>query len=56
MHFLKDINGDHPSSWRNLLHDQQIEIDLHDRGLAYLPGVDDIICDHIGAAFKSMAS
>ena len=56
MHFLKDINGDHPSSWRNLLRAQQIEIDLHDRGLAYLPGVDEIFCDHITAAFNSMAA
>ena len=55
MHFLKDIDGDHESSWRNLLKEQQIEIDLHDRGLAYLPGVDEIFSDHIEAALSSMA-
>jgi sirohydrochlorin cobaltochelatase len=54
MHFRKDINGDHESSWRNLLMERQIEIDLHDQGLAYLPGVDDIFCDHITAAFGSL--
>ena len=56
MHFLKDINGDHQSSWRNLLNEQHIEIDLHERGLAYLNGVDEIFCDHIDAAFNSMAT
>ncbi|MBT8345937.1 MAG: sirohydrochlorin cobaltochelatase [Desulfofustis sp.] len=56
MHFLKDINGDHQSSWRNLLKEQQIEIDLHDRGLAYLDGVDEIFCDHIDAAFNSITT
>ncbi|MGI9538404.1 MAG: sirohydrochlorin cobaltochelatase, partial [Desulfocapsaceae bacterium] len=54
MHFFKDIDGDHPSSWRNLLKAHQIEIDLHDRGLAHLPGVDEIFCDHIQSAFDSM--
>ena len=56
MHFLKDINGDHRSSWRHLLKAQGIEMDLHDRGLAYLPGVDEIFCDHIDAAFNSIAA
>jgi sirohydrochlorin cobaltochelatase len=56
MHFLKDINGDHQSSWRNLLKAKQIEIDLHERGLAYLDGVDEIFCDHIDAAFGSMTT
>jgi sirohydrochlorin cobaltochelatase len=56
MHVLKDINGDHQSSWRNLLKVKQIEIDLHDRGLAYLDGVDEIFCDHIDAAFGSMTT
>ena len=56
MHFFKDINGEHESSWRNLLHEQEIEIDLHDRGLAYLPGIDQLFCDHIDAAFASLAA
>ena len=55
MHFLKDINGDHESSWKNMLKEQQIEIELHDRGLAYLPGVGDIFSDHIETAFNSLA-
>ena len=55
MHFLKDINGEHESSWRNLLTEQQIGIDLHDRGLAYLSGVDEIFGDHIETAFNSLA-
>ena len=54
MHFLKDINGDHHSSWRNMLQAQGIEMDLHDQGLAYLPGVDEIFCEHIIAAFSSI--
>ena len=56
MHVLKDINGSHHSSWRSLLKNQRIEMDLHDRGLAYLDGVDQIFCDHIEAALDSMTA
>lgn len=56
MHFFRDIDGNHHSSWRNLLKAQQIEIDLHDRGLAYLSGIDEIFCDHIQSAFDSIAA
>jgi len=56
MHFFRDIDGDHQSSWRNLLKARQIEIDLHGRGLAYLSGIDEIFCDHIQSAFDSVAA
>jgi sirohydrochlorin cobaltochelatase len=56
MHFLRDINGDQRSSWRSLLQEQQIDFHLHDRGLAYLEGVDELFCDHIQAAFDSMTA
>lgn len=52
MHFFRDINGDHATSWKNLLDRYQVSLDLHNQGLAYLNGVDEIFCDHIRAALN----
>ena len=50
MHFYRDITGDANHSWRQLLSAQRIEMKIHDQGLAMLPGVADMFCDHIGSA------
>lgn len=55
MHFRRDITGDREDSWKNLLAGQSVGMDIHDRGLAMLPGVAEIFCDHIHAAFASLS-
>lgn len=52
MHFFRDISGDQDTSWKNLLDKHQINLDLHEQGLAYLSGIDEIFCDHIRAALN----
>lgn len=56
MHFFKDITGDHEDSWQNLCTKHGIDLQIHDKGLAVLPGIADIFCDHIRTAFNSSLS
>ncbi len=50
MHFQRDIVGTAPNSWKSRLKSKRIELSYHDRGLALLPGIAEIFCDHIRTA------
>lgn len=54
MHFLRDINGNLPQSWKSLCSQNNIRLTLHDQGLGMLPGIADIFSDHIREAFGSL--
>ena len=55
MHVLKDICGDHADSWKNLLTTHEIDVHVHDQGLATLPGIANIFCDHIKSAERTVS-
>lgn len=50
MHYRRDIVGDGPASWLNRLKSRGLAVDCLDRGLGLLPGVADLIIDHIAEA------
>jgi sirohydrochlorin cobaltochelatase len=54
MHFLRDINGDSSLSWKALCAENNISLILHKQGLGMLPGIADILSDHIRQAFDSL--
>jgi len=56
MHFFRDITGEREPSWKNLLAARGIGLGIHGQGLAMLPGIADIFCDHIRLAFASRQS
>lgn len=54
MHFQRDIIGENELSWKNRLKRLNIRLDLYEHGLAMLPGIAEIFCDHIQSAYDSM--
>jgi sirohydrochlorin cobaltochelatase len=54
MHFKRDIVGDGDSSWKKRLERGGMSVTFHEQGLGMLPGVSDIFCNHIRAAFDSL--
>jgi sirohydrochlorin cobaltochelatase len=54
MHFLRDINGNSPRSWKSLCAKHNISLILHDQGLAMLPCIADIFSSHIKHALGTL--
>jgi sirohydrochlorin cobaltochelatase len=50
MHYRRDIAGDGPASWLNRLKSRGLAVNCLDRGLGLLPGVAELIIDHIALA------
>lgn len=50
MHYRRDIAGDGPASWLNRLKNRGLAVTCLDRGLGLLPGVAELIIDHIAEA------
>lgn len=50
MHFHRDIRGESSSSWENLLKKEQIEMEICGEGLGRLPGLAQLVAQHILAA------
>jgi sirohydrochlorin cobaltochelatase len=50
MHFQRDIEGEHPDSWKARLSRSGIGLSIHDSGLGMLPGIGEIFCNHIREA------
>jgi len=52
MHYKRDIKGDRESSWLNRLKRRGIKAETVDRGLAMLPGFNNLIIRHIDEAIR----
>jgi sirohydrochlorin cobaltochelatase len=52
MHYKRDITGDRESSWLNQLKRRGIKATTVDRGLAMLPGFNNLIVRHIDEAIR----
>ncbi len=54
MHFQQDVTGDAADSWQSLFEKKGIDVETSPQGLGLLPGVSDIVCEHIQEAIDVM--
>jgi sirohydrochlorin cobaltochelatase len=50
MHFHRDLTGDSPHSWANLLTRAKISVSYIEHGLGAIPAISDLFCRHIAEA------
>ncbi len=50
MHFHRDLTGDSPHSWANLLTRAKISVSYIEHGIGVLPAIGDLFCRHIAEA------
>ncbi len=50
IHFQQDITGDAAGSWKSLFEKEGVDVETSPQGLGLLPGVSDLLCEHIHKA------
>lgn len=53
MHYHRDIVGDGQNSWMTRLQDLSLDVETIDHGLGLLPGMAELLIDHISVALKA---